>query len=144
MVRECTVQTAADPDVTAIVKQLRPDLDDRPAAPTVVAKPATPSAVEGIGEVRGITVSQKQSPDGRPAALGQPVGRVEAGQVADAVERLRQSDARFRGLSLRVEAGTVYVGGTAGKYADVYDELYPKLSALPGVGKVLVRGLAVK
>jgi BON domain len=58
-------------------------------------------------------------------------------ELSAAVERLRQSDPRFRGVRPEIRERTVYLRGTVARAADVMD-LATAVSRLPGVERVVV------
>jgi hypothetical protein len=61
-----------------------------------------------------------------------------AGPLASAVERVRQSNARFRGIWVEVRGGTVLLSGPGAPAEDVMG-LAQALSVLPGVERVRVQ-----
>jgi hypothetical protein len=61
-----------------------------------------------------------------------------ARDVADSVERVRQSEARFRPLRVEVQGGTVLIGpgGAPGEHVMAFARA---LSVVPGVERVVIQ-----
>jgi hypothetical protein len=68
---------------------------------------------------------------GAPAVQGAP------GPLADAVRRLRQSDARYQGVQAEVRGGQVFLHGSVGDWQDVYD-LATAIRRLAAVERVVL------
>lgn len=148
VVNECKIVPAANPvpqQVADAVKRLQGDegVDSKPPSPPaattgrqVVAKPAPemlpPRPVHETHETRLPAI-------GPPAAvLLQPVFTSNVREAGfNSIEKARESEPRFKDLSLEVKGGVVKISGRVSSLKDALD-LAEKLNAIPDVRQVIL------
>ena len=71
-----------------------------------------------------------------------PSGRL-TGQGSSGIAALRDSDARFIGITVEMKGGTAIIGGKVVKYSDVWD-FSEGLRKLPGIDRVVIGSVDVR
>jgi osmotically-inducible protein OsmY len=102
---------------------------DAPAASTPPPVESQPSTVRLLAPV--------VSPDSAPAARAPAPAMPATESLMQAVQRIRQSESRFRLVDATVEGAVVYVGGDAS--GDAIMGLARAVSNLPGIERVVIR-----
>jgi hypothetical protein len=114
----------------------RPAPSPQPPAVTAPTGDGPAAAQHPVSLLPPVAVTAP-APSPAPKATGPgPAPGVEP--LADAIERVRQGNPRFRGVRIELQGATVYVGGPEASGENVM-ALAQALSALPGVGRVVVR-----
>jgi hypothetical protein len=72
--------------------------------------------------------------------LLRPVDVPEPASLIERIERLRQSDARFRGLRPQVQGGLVELRGLVNRWEDLHD-FARRVSRLSGVERVVLQDI---
>jgi hypothetical protein len=124
-------QQPPPPAVFAGQTRPRPD-SGKPPLEWIPVKQSPPKAADPPVQLEKPSL-QKEAP--KPPSPPAPVQ-----DITEAVRRLQRGDERYRRVTFAVEGHAVYLSGVAYRWQDIH-ELSRAVSAVPGVERVILRGL---